>query len=73
MAGSLPPRIPAAGHCALPLAGPRRGSEAGSWRTDVCATPLGDRQNGADQSVGVACGSVDHRRYSLHISQLSVP
>jgi len=53
MAGSLPPLVPVAGYSALPLFGPRRCSETGSRRTDVCTAPLGDGQNGTDEDLGV--------------------
>jgi hypothetical protein len=73
MAGSLPPLIPAAGHCALPDVGPRRGTETHPRRTNVCAAPFGDRQDGTDQGLGVAHSPVDACRYDLHSSQHSVP
>jgi hypothetical protein len=73
MAGSLLPLMPAASHCALPHVGPQRGPETYSRRTNVCAAPIGDRQDGTDQGLGVAHSSVDDCRGNLHSNQHSLP
>ena len=73
MAGSLPPLVPAASHCALPHVGPQRGPEIRPGRANVCAAPLGDLQDGTDQGLAMAHSSVDDCRRNLRSGQHSLP
>jgi hypothetical protein len=67
------PLIAVAGHSPVSPVGPRRCSENGARQSDVRATSSGDRQDGTNQGLDVAGGSVDGLRSTFRRTQHFLP